>query len=253
MVYFLGRECVVAITTENANAGVEVTGTSSRSAIIKDFVGGDSGGCSNNTAYDADVHFCGARKDSHSTTVAPYGDYTVFGTYDQGSGTNTKNEVVNLTGVDLSLGAQDEDLSFIGQRATMRVEVKKENSITLTRKKVDDTWDVIYNDARFGAIETLTTGGSAGDADTDLETGLTAPDFPGYGYRVYLKFRDHTDANSVGAIMCIPNCCITEHAVTLGADATTEESITLQSYLDPIIVALAGGGDDRIILDASGC
>ena len=63
---------------------------------------------------------------------------------------------------------------------------------------------------------------------------------------------DHSDANSVGAIMCIPNCCITDHTLTLGADSTTEESITLQSYLDPIIVALAGGGDDRIILDASG-
>ena len=252
MVYFLGRECVVAITTENANAGVEVTGTSSRSAIIKEFVGSDSGACGANSAYSADVHFAGARKDSHSTSVSPYGDYTVFGTYDQGSGTAQKSEVVNLTGVDLSLGAMDEDLSFIGQRATMRVEVKKENSITLTRKKVDDVWDVIYNDARFGVQETLTSSGSVGDADTDFETGLTAPDFAGYGYRVYLKFRDHTDANSVGTIMCIPNCCITEHAVTLGADATTEESMTFQSYLDPIIVQEAGTGDDDIDGDASG-
>ena len=247
MVYFLGRDLTVAITAENTDVGVAIVanGSDVRSAALRDTTGeSDADKVTNWSGSNGDL-FCGARKAVSNT---------VFGTnLNQGvGGSSVTNEVVNLTGADLSLGAMDEDLSFIGQRATMRVEVKKENSITLTRKKVDDTWDVIYNDARFGAIETLTTGGSAGDADTDLETGLTAPDFPGYGYRVYLKFRDHTDANSVGAIMCIPNCCITEHAVTLGADATTEESITLQSYLDPIIVALAGGGDDRIILDASG-
>ena len=224
MVYFLGRECVVAITTENAKAGLEVTGTATRSAILRDFLGSDTGGISDNTAYDVDIHFCGARQDSGSS------DFTVFGTYDQGSGVNTKNEVVNLTGVDLSLGAMDEDLSFIGQRATMRVEVKKENSITLTRKKTDDTWDVIYNTARFGIKETPTD-------DDHLEDGLRAPDFTGYGYRVYLQFGSSSDE-----ILIIPNCCITEHSLTLGADATTEETITLQSYMDPIIVAAIGDG-----------
>ena len=247
MVYFLGRECVVAITTENANAGVEVTGTSSRSAIIKDFVGSDSGACGANSAYSADVHFAGARKDSHSTSVSPYGDYTDFGTYDQGSGTAQKSEVVNLTGVDLSLGAMDEDLSFIGQRATMRVEVKKENSITLTRKKSNDTWDIIYNDARFGVTEGTSHG------NTDFETGLSAPDFAGYGYRIYLFFKKYVGATEQGGVLVIPNCCITEHTVTLGADSTTEESLTFQSYLDPIIVREeAGGTGTALDADASG-
>ena len=198
MVYFLGRDLTVAITLENTDVGIVSTGGA---AELRDCTGATAAADVTNWTGSNGTLFAGARKAVSNT---------VFGTnIDQGQGGSTvTNEVLNLTGADLSLGAMDEDLSFIGQRATMRVEVKKENSITLTRKKVDDTWDVIYNDARFGAIETLTTGGSAGDADTDLETGLTAPDFPGYGYRVYLKFRDHTDANSVGAIMCIPNCCI---------------------------------------------
>jgi len=93
--------------------------------------------------------------------------------------------------------------------------------------------------------------GTAASATTSLETGLRAPDFAGYGYRVYLKFRDHTDANSVGAIVCIPNCCITEHSITLGADATTEESITLQSYLDPLILQ-QGSGAQSMVADATG-
>ena len=241
MVYFLGRECVVAITTENAGAGLEVTGTATRTAILRDFVNSDSGAISANTAYDVDVHFCGARQDSGSS------DFTVFGTYNQGSGTNTKNEVVNLTGVDLSLGAMDEDLSFIGQRATMRVEVKKENSITLTRKKSNDTWDIIYNDARFGVTEGTSHG------NTDFETGLSAPDFAGYGYRIYLFFKKYVGATEQGGVLVIPNCCITEHTVTLGADATTEESLTFQSYLDPIIVREeAGGTGTALDADASG-
>ena len=230
MVYFLGRECVVAITTENAKAGLEVTGTATRTAILRDFLGSDTGAISDNTAYDVDIHFCGARQDSGSS------DFTVFGTYDQGSGVNTKNEVVNLTGVDLSLGAMDEDLSFIGQRATMRVEVKKENSITLTRKKTNDIWDIIYNDARFG----VTTG--TAHAATDYETGLSAPDNTDYGYRVYIKFKDYVGASEQGGYLVLPNCCITEHSVTLGADATTEESMTFQSYLNPIIVRALGAG-----------
>ena len=238
MVYFLGRECVVAITTENAGAGLEVTGTATRTAILRDFVNSDSGAISANTAYDVDVHFCGARQDSGSS------DFTVFGTYNQGSGTNTKNEVVNLTGVDLSLGAMDEDLSFIGQRATMRVEVKKENSITLTRKKTNDVWDVIYNDARFGVTE------GTSHAATDYETGLSAPDNTDYGYRVYIKFKDYVGASEQGGYLVLPNCCITEHSVTLGADATTEESMTFQSYLNPIIVRALGAG--VIDGDASG-
>jgi len=227
---------------ENTDVAIVSTGGA---AELRDTTGESAADDVTNWTGSNGTIFAGARKAVSNT---------VFGTnVNQGVGGSTvTNEVLNLTGADLSLGAMDEDLSFIGQRATMRVEVKKENSVTLTRKKVDDTWDVIYNDARFGAIETLTSGGSSGDADEDLETGLGAPDFAGYGYRVYLKFRDHTDANSVGAILCLPNCCITEHSLTLGADATTEESITLQSYLDPLILKAGGTGAESMVADATG-
>jgi len=232
MVYFLGRDLTVAITTESLDNAVasasgvaKLRNTGTADANTTDWTG------SNGTL------FAGARVAASNT---------VFGTIDQGiGGATVNNEVINLTGVDLSLGAMDEDLSFIGQRATMRVEVKKENSITLTRKKTNDLWDVIYNDARFGVKETTAD-------DDSLEDGLTAPDFAAYGYRVYLKFRDHTSASQVGAILCIPNCCITEHSLTLGADATTEESITLQSYLDPLILKQGGSGAESMVADATG-
>ena len=250
MVYFLGRDLTVAITTENLYAGVAIAadGSEVRSAKLRDVTAHSNADKVTNWSGSNGTLFCGARVDGDRD-----GTGTIFGSIDQGIGVNLNNEVVNLTGADLSLGAMDEDLSFIGQRATMRVGVKKENSITLTRKKTDDTWDIIYNDARFGVIETLTASGSEGDADSDFETGLRAPDFVGYGYRIYLKFRAHTDDNSVGTIICLPNCCITEHSMTLGADATTEESMTFQSYLDPIILQTTGSGNDAgIVTNASG-
>ena len=235
MVYFLGRDLTVAITMEHSYVGIVST---SGTAELRDTTGSAEAGVTDWTGSNGTM-FCGARKNGSGDTV--------FGTnIDTGQGGATvNNEVLNLTGADLSLGAMDEDLSFIGQRATMRVEVKKENSITLTRKKTNDLWDVIYNDARFGVKETTAD-------DDSLEDGLTAPDFAAYGYRVYLKFRDHTSASQVGAILCIPNCCITEHSLTLGADATTEESITLQSYLDPLILKEGGSGAESMVADATG-
>jgi len=243
MVYFLGRDLTVAITSEHVDCGVIVhTGTGTptsevltlRTASVRDCTTGGAVGIPD--LVTGDTAFAGARV-GHDEYVLG----TVFGNIDQSASTTfgfTKTyEVLNLTGADLSLGAMDEDLSFIGQRATMRVEVKKENSITLTRKKTDDTWDVIYNTARFGIKETPTD-------DDHLEDGLRAPDFAGYGYRIYLKFGSSNDE-----ILILPNCCITEHSLTLGADATTEETLTFQSYMDPIIVAAIADG---MFADATG-
>jgi hypothetical protein len=56
------------------------------------------------------------------------------------------SRVHDLTGVDLSISASDEDVGpFLGQVSTQSVELRKEMTITLTHKKSNEVWDGIYN------------------------------------------------------------------------------------------------------------
>ena len=56
----------------------------------------------------------------------------------------------NVTGVDLSIGAMDEDISYFGVRSQTKAEIKKETTVTVTKKKTNDELDTVLNKARFG-------------------------------------------------------------------------------------------------------
>jgi hypothetical protein len=230
------------------------------------------------------------------------------------SSASWSNVPANITGMDVSFGVQDEDVAFVGQRNVLKAEIKKDNSITLTRKKSNNTWAVVYNDARFGFIDhtvaistgtnvsglfnlpytesftgvctydgtttvacsantdiavgqlvvgtnartgacvlsvntpgnvtsfvmTATSVGSAvGESATFSSTnpfhdGRDAPDYIRCGYRVYLRFGGSTASDE---IFVLKNCYVTDYSVTMSADASQEESMTLQSYLNPIITS----------------
>jgi hypothetical protein len=220
MAYFLGRDLDIALLTENLTLGLGLVTTSSvRSVAVLDFSNAGGG-----TYYSAQPLFAGPRLAAYDgdpdlwVAVNDTDQVEINSLYP-----TWNNRPANITGVDLSVSTQDEDVQFIGQRNILKAEIKKENSITLTRKKSDDVWDVIFNEARFGLDES----GLKGD-------GHYQPDFTGYGYRVALRFKSGTAG--VGEVFVLPNCCITEHTVTLGADSSQEESLTFVSYVDPIIV-----------------
>lgn len=44
--------------------------------------------------------------------------------------------VMNVTGVDLSIGAVDEDITYFGLRQVTKAEIKKETTVSLTRKRM---------------------------------------------------------------------------------------------------------------------
>jgi len=156
----------------------------------------------------------------------------------------------DLTGVDLSIGVVDEDITYVGQRSVLKAEIKKETTLTLTKKKSDHQWDVVFNGpcksgnelvsgvldhgARWGIVAHGTDGGL-----NDISNGLMAPkehSYGGYctfGYRIVIQLKDSTE------YFGICNAQITAHSVTLNADRTTEETIEFSSNVTPIITDTA--------------
>ena len=159
--------------------------------------------------------------------------------------------LTNLTGVDLGIGVTDEDITYIGARTVLKAEIKKETTITLTRKKTNNIWDVVYNGptatnegysgtaqetgdygARWGVHELH------GDNSWKINNGLmepkaaldTAGTYCTFGYRVFVELNGTTDTT-----FAIPGCQLVGHTVTLNADGTTEETCELISQCDPII------------------
>jgi len=251
MAYYLGRDIDIAITTESAYYSVcEVTSTGTITAGCVDMrqVKG-AAGLQFDEATHKSVCFAGPRqtgdtsdKPTNAANDPWTGTITGGGASSPAADTDLKatsiwtNVPTNITGLDLSFGVMDEDVAFVGQRNILKAEVKKDNTVTLTRKKSDTVWNTIFNHARFGLIDHDDT---ADNSDTNLapgstsfHQGLDAPDFQQYGYRVYLRFGGSTTADE---IFILRNCCVTDYSVTMGADSVQEESITLQSYIDPII------------------
>jgi len=192
--YFLGRDVDVYVTTE-APSGTSATGV---------YV----------TANGALALASGS------------GDVLAFLPLNSGTTSNASKDV---TGVDLSIGAVDEDISYFGIRSVGKAEIKKETTVSLTMKKSNNVFDSIYSGARFGV-----SGSSVGNA---LADGLEMPSNQkvaaaiSYGYRVHVVLKDATET------FTIPNSCIQGHTVSINADGTTEETLEFMSYVSPLITS----------------
>ena len=118
MTYFLGRDVEVYLTTESATA---VSGSTEKSIAV--------------TAADGAVLI-----DSSAGTSGSMIPQMAVAAAVSGS-------VLDLTGIDLSIGVSDEDVGpFLGAPQIMqKVELRKETVVTLTRKKSDNFFDVLFN------------------------------------------------------------------------------------------------------------
>ena len=195
MAYFLGRDVNVFICTEAVN------GTNASGVFVDD-------------AGDLAV-------------VSGSGDKTFAHPLSSGVA-SAGNEVQNMTGVDLSIGAVDEDITYFGERSVTKAEIKKETVLTITKKKSNNVFDGVYNNGgRYGV-----SGSSVGNAFAD---GLGQPSQQkvstdiSYGYRIHVQMKDQTETFS------IPNACIQSHTTSLNADGTTEETIEFMSYVTPLV------------------
>ena len=215
MAYYLGRDVVVALTTEDLAVGLQLDTTDSGLQTFATATGPE--------AAD-DFPIAGARVGAVLGTITGSGSYG-----------NYSNEIPDLTGVDISIGTTDEDITYIGQRSVLKAEIKKETTVSLTRKKSNMAWDVMFNgdgtqSGRYGV-----SGAGA------FYTGLEDPAVADFGYRVYIKL-------NTGEVMSIPNCCVQSHSVSLNTDGTTEETLEFMSYIDPIIGAAVNVTDAGLVL-----
>ena len=248
MAYYLGRDIDIAITTEHSgySIGMSATSTSKEEATAYDHKHtSDANSIGFVSATHKDTLFAGPRN-TGAETDASHNPWAGSMTGDGSPLLNAQawtNVPKNITGLDLSFGVMDEDVAFVGQRNVLKAEIKKDNSVTITRKKSDNVWSVVYNDARFGLATEPASGGykdKVTASPSPFHDGLDAPDYVECGYRVYLRFGGSTTSDE---IFVLRNCYITDYSVTMSADASQEESITLQSYVDPLIT-------DGVVTDA---
>ena len=164
----------------------------------------------------------------------------------------TRTKLTDVTGVDVSIGAQDEDISYMGLRNQGKIEVKKDTSITVTMKKKDRKFLQLYQGStatghtngtaghpgRWGLIE-LTSGDEFiqdGTVDPKSCVDADATTKTTYGYRLIVEFKgDSTGGAGDGACIVIPNCTISEVTHTTSNEAADEETVTFTSQVKPII------------------
>jgi len=208
MAYYLGRDVKVMICTENVDRGVSLDGSNELQI----------------TAVEATANFANELTTSGAGTAYALGD---------------------LTGVDLGIGVVDEDITYMGQRSVLKAEIKKETTISLTKKKSDMLWDKVFNGTVKSGDElvsgTLNHGARWGLANNaagaiKISDGLVAPKDHNdgtsitFGYRVFIQLAS-------GETISVPCCQVISHTVTLNADGTTEETMEFSSHITPLIGA----------------
>jgi len=191
MAYLLGRDVQVAITTEVDNKAI-VFGASA-------------------LTVDSDGDSVGANAIAERNVSDVFGGDT-----DKGS----NNPMTDVTGIDVSIGAVDEDVAYLGQRTTLKAEIKKETTISITRKKSNNNFELLFSAGRYGL-------NSADGIQT--HTALAQPQANHFGYRVHLAFDDTTD------VMSIPHCQVSSYSTTMAADGVQEETIEFMSHVTPIV------------------
>jgi len=188
MVFYLGKDVSVFLTTENADLGLSPVYSSAGVGSIAN------------------------------------GNTATFAAKLNNGGSSVETEQEDLTAVDLSIGAMDEDITYFGMRTALKAEIKKETTLTLTRKKSDALYEIVFDKARYGLKGNTQTDAAA------LIDGLEQPTI-NYGYRAYVHL------SGTAEVMTIPNCVVSSHSVSINADGTTDETIELTSMVTPVLQA----------------
>jgi len=191
MVYFMGQDIALFIATEGTNTGVY--GLCS-----------DAGVVSWNTSTGSNHIFAGPAQASL--------DY-------RDAGTQGIPQLTNIIGLDVSIGTMDEDITYFGFRQTTKAEIKKETTISITRKKESLVWDAVFNNQSSAY-------GRWGVSGTTGLSGLTEPTIE-LGYRIHVMLQNGSE------VMSIPGCVLSAHTVTTNVDGSADETLEFTTPLTP--------------------
>ena len=205
MAYFLGSDVEVVITTEHATNNVTLTETTNRYVLSTAAAAVPSTGLGINTLVHGNQEFPG-------------------------------DALVDITGVDLVIGAMDEDIDYLGHNTPLKAEIRKNTTLTLTFKRKNVVFDVLYSGDDQG------NSGRYGVPGAALGTGLAEPTVD-MGYRLVLKLKDSKE------FFVVRNCQMTANNITLSPDGTQEQSVEFTSMVAPLIRASVADGQCDLATD----
>lgn len=239
MAYFQGRDVRVAFTTEHYTLGMKNTnGTLSI-----------TGHQDSNLATTDDIknrmwpRYTGGTDDSGSVNAMGIVDSDEVA---DGGGVVTAdiNTLSDLTGIDVGVDKTDEDIAYFGQDTHLMAEIKKNYTITITRKKTDNLFEAMYNQAKMGILGYDTTSKNVVEnteaADHLSATNVNAFELVNSGADgtistskwTHMGYRVHVKEKHAGAIMTFRNCCVQGYTVSLSPDGIQEESLEFYSEVD---------------------
>ena len=199
MAYFLGSDVEVVITTESATHNVTLTETTNRYTL---------------SAANAAVPSTGLGINRLEHLNQQFPD----------------DALVDITGVDIGIGAMDEDIDYLGHNTPLKAEIRKNTTLTLTFKRKNVVFDVLYSGDDQG------NSGRYGVPGAALGTGLAEPTVD-MGYRLVLKLKDSKE------FFVLRNCQMTANNITLSPDGTQEQSVEFTSMVAPLIRASVADGE----------
>ena len=159
----------------------------------------------------------------------------------------------DITGVDLTTGAQDEEIAFFGTKTPGKIEVKSDMSVTLTKKKSNKLFSTLAqgmtqsgdsfgsggHGGRWGLIADAAGATKIADGTVEPNGSRASDDSVCYGYRIAIQLKAATGsegANKDGAVIILRNCTLGEYTLSLSNDAADEETIQFVSMVKPLIL-----------------
>ena len=206
MAYFLGSDVEVVITTESLTHSVRLVESTNRYTLSAENAATPTGGL-------------GINKLDHLNQEFP-GD-----------------ALVDITGVDLGIGAMDEDIDYLGHNTPLKAEIRKNTTLTLTFKRKNVVFDVLFSGDDQGNF------GRYGVKGSGLGDGLSEPTIE-LGYRLVLKLKASNE------FFVLRNCQMTANNITLSPDGTQEQSVEFTTMVEPLVRASVADGQCDVATDA---